>query len=146
MTNKTKKKVTAITTIKRPVGRPLNFTPEQLDIAIDQYLEHCEQTLECVTEAAFCAYHKITSDWLSENKERQEFCQSIKRIKNACKIYLMHNGLKNEVNPTMAIFLLKNNHDMKDRWEGDQRTQHSGAVDLNVLADDLDKVINAKGK
>ena len=29
----------------------------------------------------------------------------------------MNQGLDGEANPTMAIFILKNNHDMKDRHD-----------------------------
>ena len=40
---------------------------------------------------------------------------SIKRAKEIVKERLIEQGLENEVNSTMAIFILKNNHDMKDR-------------------------------
>lgn len=39
----------------------------------------------------------------------------IKRAKDIVKNRLVNQGLDGDANPTMAIFILKNNHDMKDR-------------------------------
>lgn len=47
---------------------------------------------------------------------------SIKRAKEIAKQKLIEDGLNNDVNTTMAIFILKNNHDMKDRSENTNTT------------------------
>ena len=41
--------------------------------------------------------------------------ESIKKAKEIVKSRLIEQGLDNEVSTAMAIFILKNNHDMKDR-------------------------------
>lgn len=43
--------------------------------------------------------------------------KSIKRAKEIVKERLIEQGLDGDANPTMAIFILKNNHDMKDRYD-----------------------------
>jgi len=43
--------------------------------------------------------------------------QPIKKAKEIVKSRLVEQGLDGEVNPTMAIFILKNNHNMKDRTD-----------------------------
>jgi len=101
-----------------PSGRPLNFkSREELDEAINKYLEHVKEIDGVLTEKGFCHFHNITSDWLSENKERPIFCQSIKALKERCETYLAENALKNKINATMSIFLLKNNHGYSDKIE-----------------------------
>lgn len=41
--------------------------------------------------------------------------EPIKKAKEIVKERLIEQGLDGDANPTMAIFILKNNHDMKDR-------------------------------
>lgn len=41
--------------------------------------------------------------------------KSIKRAKEIVKTRLVNQGLDGEANPTMAIFILKNNHNMTDK-------------------------------
>ena len=45
--------------------------------------------------------------------------QPIKKAKAFIKQRLIDKGLKSEYNPTMCIFILKNNHDMKDKQDID---------------------------
>ena len=47
----------------------------------------------------------------------------IKKAKEIVKERLIEQGLENEVNPTMAIFILKNNHDMKDRIDNTSKDE-----------------------
>lgn len=49
-----------------------------------------------------------------QQKFNTEF-ESIKKAKEIVKERLIEQGLDGDANPTMAIFILKNNHDMKDR-------------------------------
>lgn len=42
---------------------------------------------------------------------------SIKKAREIAKERLIDNALENDVNTTMAIFILKNNHNMKDRQD-----------------------------
>lgn len=60
-----------------------------------------------------------------EVKFKIEF-ESIKRAKEIVKSRLIEQGLDGESNPTMAIFILKNNHDMADKTENKNETQITG--------------------
>lgn len=53
-----------------------------------------------------------------ENKHKKEYdFKPIKESKDIVKARLIEKGLYNKVNSTMAIFILKNNHDMADKVE-----------------------------
>ena len=62
-----------------------------------------------------------------EGKFNQIVFESIKKAKDIIKQRIIKKGLKNEYNATMSIFILKNNHDMKDRSEIDQNIK---AIDI----------------
>lgn len=55
--------------------------------------------------------------------------ESIKKAKEIVKSRLIEQGLDNDVNPTMAIFILKNNHDMRDKTEN---TNNNTNTNLNT--------------
>lgn len=52
-----------------------------------------------------------------ENKFDKIVFQSVKKAKDIIKQRIIKKGLDNKYNPTMSIFILKNNHDMKDKQE-----------------------------
>lgn len=65
----------------------------------------------------------INDDTLNEwCKVREDFSATIKGIKDYQKMRLMNDGLLGKVNSTMAIFLLKANHNMIET----DRIQHAG--------------------
>lgn len=58
--------------------------------------------------------------------------ESIKKAKEIVKERLIEQGLENEVNPTMAIFILKNNHDMKDRIDTTTKNKELPTTTINL--------------
>lgn len=128
------------------MGRPPLFNSEELEKHIKDYLIHCEQTDAVISQKGFCLWKDISHDWLTEQRNNPMFAESIKKLKNRSETYLTDKALKNEVNPTMAIFLLKNNHGMTDKAEVNQNNHHSGTISLDTLADDLRKVMQEKAK
>jgi hypothetical protein len=48
---------------------------------------------------------------------------SIKKAREIAKERLIESALENDVNTTMAIFILKNNHGLKDRQDIDHTTK-----------------------
>ena len=69
-----------------------------------------------------------------ENKHKKEYdFKPIKESKDIVKARLIEKGLYNKVNSTMAIFILKNNHDMADKIEQKQ--------DLNVSSINLKDLV-----
>lgn len=54
-----------------------------------------------------------------DDKFKDIVFRSIKKAKDIIKQRIITKGLTNKYNPTMSIFILKNNHDMKDKTETD---------------------------
>jgi hypothetical protein len=95
------------------VGRPTKYDPKFID-KIDEYLATTgrEQT-ELPTIEGFALYIDVSRDSIYEwMKEYKEFSDTIKKLEDKQKNQLINDGLYGgkEVNPGMAIFLLKANH------------------------------------
>jgi len=96
-------------------GHPTDYEPDYCN-RVDEYLQSCgkEQTT-LPTKEGFAVYLGHDTDSLVEwVKKYPDFSVAIKRIEAAQKIQLMSDGMYGgkEVNSTMAIFLLKVNHNM----------------------------------
>jgi len=75
----------------------------------------------CSIEEACCElgeYEKLLN--YLENKGLNIDFNPIKKANALIKNRIIKKGLTNKYNPTMAIFVLKNNHDMKDKQEVEQ--------------------------
>ena len=92
-----------------------------------EYIEtekKCRSISEAVVELG--QYEELVSYLI--NKFPQEDFKSIKRAKDIVKNRLVKQGLDGEANSTMAIFILKNNHNMTDKQQTDLTTN---GKDLN---------------
>ena len=103
---------------KHPGGRPTKYKKEIILPKIGQYLSQCgrEQTqLPTISGlAVFLGVHKDTIyEWA---KHYPEISDSIKKIAEKQRAQLIDDGLYGgkEVNASMAIFLLKALHGLKD--------------------------------
>lgn len=141
-----------------PAGRPLKYTPEQINKKIDQYIKSCwrkkldmygnaikdKETGEFVMEqykpytlTGFAVFADTSRETLLEYENREEFLDSIKRIKDICYSYA-EDSLFVGKNPTGAIFNLKNNYGWKDKQEIETtgETTVNNKVDLSGLSVD----------
>lgn len=75
----------------------------------------------CVAVGSYETQLHYLEDIYPDNKQVFE---SLKKIKSIAKERLTERALNNECNATMAIFILKCNHDMVDK----QTIEHHGAV------------------
>ncbi len=73
------------------------------------------------------------SEWREKFKDEPKFSDTLKKIDEELENRLFKFALVNKVNPTMAIFSLKNNYGWKDK----QDIEHSGIPpsSLNVIVD-----------
>lgn len=78
----------------------------------------CRSLSEAVVELG--QYEELISYLL--NKYPNKDFKSIKRAKDIVKNRLVKQGLDGEANSTMAIFILKNNHNMTDKQQTDLTT------------------------
>jgi len=96
-----------------------------IDSVYDYVLLHkdCCSLVEALTELE--QYENLLN-YLEKKFENVVFT-SIKKSKDIIKQRIIKKGLNSEYNPTMSIFILKNNHDMKDK----QDFNHSGEININ---------------
>ena len=114
-----------------PEGRPTEYKPEYIQ-QIEEYLQTCgrEQTklpkrvdvallLDCDDETLI--------EW---GEKYPEFSATLKKVDHLQKSELMDDGMfgGKEINPGMAIFLLKANHGMVET----ERHEHSGPGGLPI--------------
>lgn len=101
--------------MKRPIGRPTKYNETMID-KVREYISTCgrEQT-ELPTLEGLSLYININLDTILEwGKKYPDFSGAIKELKQQQKAQLINDGMYGgkDVNATMAIFLLKVNHDM----------------------------------
>ena len=120
---------------KRGRGRPLKFnSPEEMQLAIDKYIDECENnTREVYSKAAqeivtIAAPIPLTIEGLvyELDIERQtllnyqakdDFFDTIKKIKDKVLKNQVEMAMSGESDKVMTIFLLKNNQGYADKTE-----------------------------
>lgn len=107
------------------VGRPPKFeSVEQLEALIESYFENCKQKNKPYTITGLALWLDTTRETLMDYQENKgdEFSDTIKRAKLKCENWVEEGALTNKINPTSAIFNLKNNYGWKDKTETDLTT------------------------
>ena len=101
------------------------------EMFFDDILKHVQSNPKCRSLSDACVevgeYEELISYLL--NKYPDTVFKSIKRAKDIVKNRLVNQGLDGDANPTMAIFILKNNHNMTDKQQTDVTTN---GKDLNT--------------
>lgn len=107
------------------MGAPLNnsnaskWTIETANEFSEKVLKYVRDNDDCVSLADACANsggYENQLDYL-KNKFKEFDFDSIKESLNIIKARIVKQGMYNKANATMAIFILKNNHDMADKVE-----------------------------
>ena len=109
-----------------PIGNKYNEiwdieTTEQFFNDVAEFIDDnpkCRSLSEAVVELG--QYEELISYLL--NKFPNKDFKSIKRAKDMVKNRLVKQGLDGEANSTMAIFILKNNHNFTDKQQTDVTT------------------------
>lgn len=99
-------------------GRPTKYLPDIIFPKIDKYLSGCgrEQT-QFPTAEGLALYLGVNTDTLYEwNKVHPQFSDYLKKLSETQKNQLMNDGMYGgkKVNASMAIFLLKAIHHLKE--------------------------------
>jgi hypothetical protein len=100
------------------------WTEQSAKTFFDSILKYVQENKKCrsLSEASVeCGEYEELISYLQNKFNTIDF-KSIKRAKDIVKNRLAQQGLDGEANPTMAIFLLKNNHNMTDRQQTDVTT------------------------
>ena len=103
---------------KHPGGRPTKYEPESIFPKIERYIAMCgTQNHKLPTIEGLAITLGVSRETIySWSEQYPEFSDTIKTILDLQKVQLMDDGMYGgkEVNSTMAIFLLKVNHGMKE--------------------------------
>lgn len=107
-----------------PGGRPPLFnSAEQLQAAIHEYFERCDDNKEPYTVSGLAYHLGMTTESLRRYGESDQFSATVKRAKQRVENYLEKHLLAGK-NAAGVIFNLKNNFGWKDKVE----TEHSGTI------------------
>ena len=101
-----------------PGGRPLKFkSVEELQIKIDAYFNECDETGEFYTMSGLAYALETDRALLCRYEQRDEFYNTIKNAKRKIESQFEQRALNGQYNPTIAIFLMKNNFNYVDKTE-----------------------------
>lgn len=93
------------------------WTLENAQELFNDLLETVKNDTKCSSMAAATTklgYYETLIQYLKDKFKNIDF-EPIKECQDIIKARLIQKGLENEYNPTMSIFILKNNHGMKDK-------------------------------
>jgi len=128
----------------KTIGRPTKYIPEVIFGKVENYFKMCgrEQT-ELPTVEGFADYLGVNDDTIVEwGKKYPAFSATIKKVMSKQKQQLMNDGMYGgkEVNPGMAIFLLKVNHKMNERPSSLTQVNVGGDMKLEFVDQEGNKV------
>lgn len=106
------------------------WTEDEANNFAHELFLHVVNNHSCLSTSEAVAHIGQYDDLVSylSNKYESVF-STIKKAKTIIKSRLIDKGLNSETNPTMTIFVLKNNHDMKDKVET-ENTHNISSVNL----------------
>lgn len=117
-------------------GRPLKFkSVEELQNKIDAYFEYCDSNNKPYTISGLAYWLDTDRITLIRYEERDGFCNTIKRAKQKVENQFEERAICGEYNPTMAIFLMKNNFNYEDKVQ--QEVAVTERTKAEKLSDEL---------
>ena len=121
---------------KNPVGRPLLFkSVEELEDKIQDYFNYCDENKKPYTITGLAVFLDTDRATLVRYQEKDQFCNTIKKAKRKVEKQFELNTLKGQYNPTIAIFLMKNNFNYEDKVQ--QEVAVTERTKAEKLSDEL---------
>lgn len=118
------------------------WTIEKAEDFCDSVLQYIKTNKKCRSLSEACCelgeYEELISYF--HTKFDKDF-KSIKRAKEIVKTRLVNQGLDGDANATMAIFILKNNHNMTDKQQTDITTggdKLNNSIKVEIINPDED--------
>ena len=125
---------------ERKVGRPLLFeTPEILQEKIDEYFKYCDENDQPYTISELALFLDTDRATLVRYGEKEQFYNTIKKAKQKIESQFEKKALMGAYNPTIAIFLMKNNFGYVDRTEQEvvvQEKSKAEQLSADLFGDD----------
>lgn len=121
-------------------GRPEKYTEDFVREETKKLLEELRQRKEFTWKGELFLDKPYSrqrySEWARKFAYHEEISDTIKMIDELCETKLVVGGLKKELEKTVVIFALKNNHEWKDKQEVDNHL--SGGVNFGWIDDNQD--------
>lgn len=131
------------------MARPRFYTEENYDEfeqEVLNYIEQCEINEEPITISGLAVHLKIGRTTLWRYAEREQFKDLMDFFKERVMMCLENETLKGKLNPTMAIFSLKNNFGWTDKVQTvNENTNTNTNIDCSKLTDEqLEKILKGE--
>lgn len=128
------------------MSRPRFFTEanyEEFEKEVLGYIEQCEINEEPITISGLAVHLKIGRTTLWRYCEREGFKELMDFFKERVMMCLENETLKGKLNPTMAIFSLKNNFGWTDKVQTtNENTNVNKNIDCSKLTDEqLERIL-----
>jgi hypothetical protein len=118
------------------VGRPMKFeSPEKLQELIDAYFKECDETNQIYTVVGLAMALDTDRQTLINYTNREEYFDTIKKAKQKIENQMVNRALTGVYNPTVSIFLMKNNFGYVDKTE--QEVKVTERTKAEKLSDEL---------
>ena len=108
----------------RPVKWTSSFVAEEIEW-MKKYLISSEGE-NIVFKKELCHLRKYSHSQFTTYVAKFELFEAIKEIDEILEVRIAKAGMTNEINTTMAIFCLKNNHGWKDKTENETTFKGNG--------------------
>jgi len=115
-------------------GRPLKFNnPEELQLKIDQYFEHCRENERPFTVSGLAFFLGTNRQTLLNYEADERFFDTITLAKSRIEGYA-EESLFLLRNPNGAIFNLKNNYKWRDQLDVEANTKNTHEHKIRKLS------------
>lgn len=133
------RRATLIVKPKRGVGKPRAFaTPEALQAACDEYFDKMDKEKRPYTIAGLALHLDIDRKTLVNYSRLDEYFPTVKKARARVASWMEEQALTNQINPTMSIFLMKNNFGYTNDGgvaDSPPPAQVTNNTQVNVVAD-----------
>ena len=126
---------------RHPGGRPRKYdSPEQMQAAADKYFQETEAKDEPYTMTGLAIALGMDRKSLVNYADRDEFFPIIKDARAKVEARIESLSMQGKINPTMAIFNLKNNFGWRDQSQLDINAdvRQDIVIDIEDSPDDED--------
>jgi len=118
---------------RHPGGRPRIYNdPDELMQEFILYLDFCDKNEEVPCISGCCLFLGIDKQTLYNYEDREEFFDSIKKIRDTLEYILENNLLKERGNPVKWIFILKARFGLSETQTRDKDSKEIPTVIVHI--------------
>ena len=120
---------------RHPGGAPRIYdNPGELAQEFDRYLDFCEKNDEVPCISGCCLFLGIGQSTFYDYENREEFSDTIERIRDTLEYILENNLLREKGNPVKWIFILKARFGLSETQSGSKGSKEIPTVIVHIQA------------